>query len=84
MLDVTDSSIEELGSAVTHILMWGLFMSSSTKAAVHLGQKDVETNRMFMNVSVEEIQYLFSIVQKLVLENYDETLSVEVIDSDDP
>ena len=40
-----------------------LFMSSSTKAAVHLGLKDVETNRMFMNVYVEEIKYLFSIVQ---------------------
>ena len=62
-LDVTDSSIEELGSAKTNILMWGLSVSSSTKAAVHLGQKDVETNRMFMNVYVEEIKYLFSIVQ---------------------
>ena len=59
-------------------------MSSSTKAAVHLGQKDVESNRMFINVYVEEIKYLFSIVQKLVLENYDETLNVEVIDSNDP
>ena len=48
MLDVTDPSIEELGSAKTSMLMWGLFMSSSTKAAVHLGQKDVEGNRMFM------------------------------------
>ena len=63
-LDVTDSSIEELGSAKTNILMWGLFMSSSTKAAVHLGQKDVESNSMFMNVYVEEIKYLFSIVQR--------------------
>ena len=83
-LDVTDSSIEELGSAKTNILMWGLFMSSSTKATVHLGQIDVEENRMFMNVYVEEIKSLFSIVQKLVLENYDETLNVEVIDSNDP
>ena len=59
-------------------------MSSSTKAAVHLGQKDVESNRMFMNVFVEEIKYLFSIVQKLVLEHYDETLNVEAIDSKYP
>ena len=55
-------------------------MSSSTKAAVHLGQKDVEENRMFMNVYVEEIKKLFSIVQKLVLGNFDETLNEEVID----
>ena len=83
-LDVTDSSIEELGLAKTNILIWGLFMSSSTEAAVHLGQKDVEKNKMFMNVYVEEIGCLFSIVQKLVLESYDETLNVEVIDSNDP
>ena len=82
--DVTDSSIEELGSAKTNILMWELFMSSSTKAAVHLGQKDVENNRMVMDVYVEEMKYLFSIVQKLVLENYDETLNVKVIDSNAP
>ena len=66
------------------LLMWELFMSSSTKAAVHLGQKDVENNRMVMDVYVEEMKYVFSIVQKLVLENYDETLNVEVIDSDAP
>ena len=59
-------------------------MSSPTKSAVHIGQKDVEKNRMFMNVYVEEIRYLFSIVQKLVLENYDKTLKVEVIDSNGP
>ena len=64
--------------------MWGFFMSSSTKAAFHLGQKDVENNRMFMNVYVEETKYLFSIVQKLVLEHYDEALNVEAIDSNDP
>ena len=73
-----------VGLGKTNILMCGLFKSSSTKAAVNLGQKDVETNRMLMNVYVEEIKYLFSIVQKLVLENYDETLNVEVIDSNDP
>ena len=83
-LDVTDSSIEESGSAKTNILMWRLFVSSSTKAAVHLGQKDVENHRTFMNVYVEEIKYSCSFVQKLVLENYDETLNVEVIDSNDP
>ena len=71
-LDVTDSPIEELGSAKTNILIWGIFMSSPTKSAV------------FMNVYVEEIKYLFSILQKMVLENYDEPLNLEVIDSNDP
>ena len=33
---------------------------------------------------VEEIKYLFSIVQRLVLENSDEILNVKVIDSNDP
>ena len=39
---------------------------------------------MFMNVYVEEIKYLLSIVQKMVLQSHDETLDVEVIDSNDP
>ena len=43
-----------------------------------------ESNRMFMNVYLQEIKYLFSIVQKWVLVIYDETLNVEVIDSNDP
>ena len=53
------------------------------KAAVHLEQNCAENNRMFMNVYVEEIKYLFSIVQKLVLENSDEIMNVEVIHSND-
>ena len=44
-LNVTDSSIEELGSAKTNILIWGLFMSSSMKSAVHL----------LMNVYVQKL-----------------------------
>ena len=83
-MDVTDSSTDELGSAKTNMLMWGLFMSSSTKAADLRGQKDVENNRMMVNVYVEEVKYLFSIFQKMVLQNYDETLNEEVIDYNDP
>ena len=49
-----------------------------------LDKKIFECNRMFMNVYVEEIKYLLSIVQKMVLQSYDETLNVEVIDSNDP
>ena len=37
-----------------------------------------------MNVYVEESKYLFSIVQRLVLENFDEIWNVRVIYSDDP
>ena len=62
----------------------GLFMSSSMKAAVHLGHNYAENNRIFMNVYVEAIKYLFSIVQRLVMENSDEILNVKAIDSNDP
>ena len=82
-LELTDSSIKELGEMKTNMLIWELFMSSSMKAAVHLRQSHVENNRMFMNVHVEEIKYLFSIVQRLILENSDEILNVKVIDSND-
>ena len=56
-------------------------MSSSMTAAFHLGQNYAENNRIFMNVCVEEIKYLFSIVQRLVLENSHGILQVKVIDS---
>ena len=36
-----------------------------------------------MNVYVEEIKYLFRIVQRVVLENFDEIWNVQVIYSDD-
>ena len=83
-LDVTEFINRRVGLGKNEHTDVGLFMSTSTKAAVHLGQKDVENNTMFMNMYVEEIKYLFSIIQKLVLENYGETLNVEVIDSNDP
>ena len=56
-LELTDSSVEELGEVKTKILIWRLFMSFWTKAVVHLGQDYAENNGMFMNVHVEEIKY---------------------------
>ena len=38
-LELTDSSVEELGEVKTSILKWRLIMSFSTEAIVHLGQK---------------------------------------------
>ena len=80
----THGAIKKICDVKTSILIRGLFMSSSMKAAVRLGQNYVDYNRMFMNEYVEEINYLFSIVQRLILENSDEILNVRIIDNNDP
>ena len=59
-------------------------MSSSLRAAIHLGQIYAENMAVFKNMHVEEIQNLFSITQRLVLENSEEVLNVKAIDSSDP
>ena len=85
MLGITEgSSVKELGPTKTNILIWGLFMSASMRAAVHLRQNYTEIMAVFKNVFVEEIMYLFSITQRLVLENSEEIVNVKVIDSNDP
>ena len=54
------------------------------EAAIHLGHNHAENNRIFMNVCVEEIKYLFGIVQRLILENFDEIMIVKIVDSNYP
>ena len=63
-LGITEGS-EELGPMNTNILIWGLFMSSSMRAAIHLGQTDTENMAVFKNMRVEEIQNVFKITQRL-------------------
>ena len=68
----------------TSVLMWGLFMSSSMKAAMHLGPTFSENLEVYKNTNFEEIQNLFSVTQKLVLEHSEEILDVNTIDSTSP
>ena len=66
-----------------HIDMVIIFMSSSTKATIHLGQNFIENMTVFKNIDVEEIQDLFSITQRLVLDHSEEIQNVKVIESTD-
>ena len=59
-------------------------MSSSLKAAIHLGQNYTENMAVFNNTDMEEIQNLCSINQRLVLGNTEEILNVQAVESTDP
>ena len=65
----------------TNVLVWGLFVSSSMKAAIHLGPSNTDNLEVHKNAKFEEIQNLFDITQKLVSENQ-EMLNVNPIRSE--
>ena len=53
-------------------MIWGIFMSATLKAAVHLGpyyQEDLDTTK---NSDFEKIKQLFNISQKLILDQSQE------------
>ena len=52
----------------TNVLIWGLFVRSSMKSAIHLGPLFSEILKVWKNTNFEEIQNLFNITQKLILE----------------
>ena len=56
--------------------MWGMFMSSSMKAAIHLGPKYLANSEIHKNTKFDEIDSLFNITQKLVMEHSEEILNV--------
>ena len=59
----------------------GMFMSSSTKAAIHLGPNYLANLEVYKITNFEEIQTLFNIIQKLILEQSVEILNVHTIES---
>ena len=65
----------------TNVLIWGMFMSSSMKAAIHLGPNCLANLEVYKNTNFEDIQSFFSITQKLILEHSEEILNVKTIES---
>ena len=59
-------------------------MPSSTKAAIHLGPNCLANLEVYKNRNFEEIQSLFNITQKLILEHSEEILNVNTIESASP
>ena len=56
----------------TNVLIWRSSMSSSMKAAIHLGLNYTENLEVFKNTNFEEIQILFGITQKLIAKHSEE------------
>ena len=48
----------------TNVLIWGMFMSSSMKAAIHLGPTYFANSEIYKNTTFEEIESLFNFTQK--------------------
>ena len=65
----------------TNVFIWRMFVSSSMKAAMHLGPNYLANLEVYKNTNFEEIQSLFNITQKLILEHSEEILNVNTIDS---
>ena len=55
-------------------------MSSSVKAAIHLGLNHAENLETCNNMNFEQIQNLFDITKKWVLDNPEEILNVKTIE----
>ena len=68
----------------TNVLIWRMFMSSSMKAAIHLGPNCLANLEVYKNTNFEDIQSLFNITQKLTLEHSEEILNVNTIHSTSP
>ena len=65
----------------TNVLIWRMFMSSSMTAAIHLGPKYLTSSEFYKNTRFEEIESLFNITQKLIMEHSEEILNVKFLES---
>ena len=79
-----DSPKFEIRSSKTNVLIWGLFMSSAMKAAIHLGPSYTENLEFYKNANFEKVQNLFNITQKLMWDHQGEILNVKFVESTDP
>ena len=68
----------------TNVLIWRMFMSSSMKAAIHLGPNYLANLKVYKNTNFEEIESLFDITWKLMLEYSEEILIVKTLESSSP
>ena len=59
-------------------------MSTTMKVAIHLGPNYAEHLEVYRNTNFEELQNLFDITQKLILDHQAEILNVTTIDWTSP
>ena len=63
-----------------NVLIWGLFMSGTMKAAIHLGPSYIENLEVYRNTNFEELKNLFDFTQRLIFDHQAEILNVSTID----
>ena len=61
-----------------------LSMTSSMKAAIHLGRDFQENSEIYKNMKFENIENVFNITQKLIKEQSDGILNVKTLDYQSP
>ena len=66
----------------TNAMIWGLFITASIKAAVHLGKVYEENLHVMKNTEFSKFRPLFSITQKLMFDQEDEMFGISTIDCD--
>ena len=71
---------EQIVDQKINVLIWGLFMSTAMKAAVHLGQNYKDNSVSYRNTNFEELKTLFDIMQKLILDQDFGILNVSTIE----
>ena len=64
----------------TSELTWRVFMTSSMKAAIHLGPNFKSNSEIYKNTQFEDIERVFNITQKLVREHSEEILNVKCVE----
>ena len=64
----------------TIIMMWGLFMSSSMRAAIYLELNYERNLETYKSMNLEQIENLLTITHNLVVDNFTEILYVKTID----
>ena len=65
----------------TNVLIWRMIMSSLMKAAIHPGPNSLANLEVYKNTDFEEVESLFNITQKLILEHSGEILNVKSLES---
>ena len=66
----------------TNLAMWRIFMTTCTKAAVHLGKDYEENLRVVRNTNFWELRPFFTTAQCLILNQKEEAFGVNTVDWD--
>ena len=79
-----DAAVIGIEALKTNVLICGLFKSTTMKAAIHLRPNCVENLEVYRNTNFEELENLFDITQKVILDHHLEILNVKTIEWTSP